>query len=71
MNTLITTHAHVDFDALASVVAAQKIYPRAVILLPHQVNNNIRSFLNLYRDYLPPVSYTHLDVYKRQPAIWG
>ncbi len=53
MGTLITTHAHVDFDALASVVAARKIYPRAVILLPGQINCNVRSFLNLYRDYLP------------------
>lgn len=65
MNTLITTHAHVDFDALASVVAAQKIYPRAVILLPHQVNNNIRSFLNLYRDYLPLIEPDFLADYYR------
>lgn len=53
MNTLITTHAHVDFDALASVVAAQKIYPQSVIMLPRQVNINVRSFLNLHRDLLP------------------
>ncbi|NLZ29109.1 MAG: CBS domain-containing protein, partial [Firmicutes bacterium] len=65
MGTLITTHAHVDFDALASVVAALKIYPRAVILLPGQINNNVRSFLNLYRDYLPLIETDLLSEHYR------
>ncbi len=61
MDTLITTHAHVDFDALASVVAAQKIYPRSVIVLPSQVNINVRSFLNLHRDFLPLIEPKFLN----------
>jgi len=53
MKTLITTHHHVDFDGLASALAAQKLYPESEISLPHPLSNNVRSFLNLYRDFLP------------------
>jgi len=29
--TLITTHANADFDALASMIAAAKLYPSATL----------------------------------------
>lgn len=32
--TVITTHANADFDAMASMLAAQKLYPEAVLILP-------------------------------------
>ncbi len=55
MPTLVVTHNHVDFDALASTVAASKLYPGAEISLVHPFNHNVRAFLNLYRDFLPLV----------------
>ncbi len=70
METLITTHTHVDFDAMASVVAAQKLYAGSVIVLPQQVNINVRSFLNLNRDILPLIEPEFLaPSYKRLVVV--
>ena len=51
--TIILTHEHTDFDALASMLAAHKLYPDAVPVLPHTLNRNLRDFLALYRSALP------------------
>jgi len=50
---LIITHRHGDFDALAASVAASKLYPESKVVMPEPVHNNVRSFINLYRDLLP------------------
>ncbi len=50
---LILTHDNADFDAVASLLAAYKLDPTAVPVLPHRVNRNVEHFLNLYRDELP------------------
>lgn len=50
---LIVTHEHADFDAIASLLAAHKLYPQAVPVLPRSVNRNVRNFLTLYRDAFP------------------
>jgi len=42
--TLITTHVNADFDALASMLAAQKIYPGAHIVFPGSQEKNLRNF---------------------------
>lgn len=44
----LLTHENADFDALASLAAAKKIYPDAVALLPRRLNRNVRDFLVLY-----------------------
>ena len=51
--TVILTHEHTDFDALASMLAAHKLYPHAVPVLPRSLNRNLRDFLALYRSALP------------------
>ena len=56
--TVILTHEHTDFDALASMLAASRLYPDAVPVLPHQINRNLEAFLAVYRDILP---FVHLD----------
>jgi tRNA nucleotidyltransferase (CCA-adding enzyme) len=56
--TVILTHEHTDFDALASMLAASRLYPHAVPVLPHQINRNLEAFLAIYRDMLP---FVHLD----------
>ncbi len=43
---LITTHINADFDGLASMVAAQKIYPDAVMAFPGSQERNVREFIS-------------------------
>lgn len=42
--TVITTHINADFDALASMLAAQKLYPEAVVVFPGSQEKNLRNF---------------------------
>jgi tRNA nucleotidyltransferase (CCA-adding enzyme) len=42
--TVITTHINADFDALASMLAAQKLYPGAVAVFPGSQEKNLRNF---------------------------
>lgn len=42
--TLITTHNNADFDALAAMVAAGKLYPDAVLIFPGSQEKNLRNF---------------------------
>lgn len=53
---IITTHKNVDFDALASVVAASHLYPEARIVLPRSINANVRAFLSIHKDLFPVLS---------------
>ncbi|MBI5167548.1 MAG: CBS domain-containing protein [candidate division NC10 bacterium] len=42
---LITTHINADFDALASMVAASKLYPQARLIFSGSQERNVREFL--------------------------
>ncbi len=57
---VILTHENTDFDALASLLGAWKLYPDAIPVLPRQLNRNLRHFLTLYRDDLPFVEADEL-----------
>ena len=46
--TLITTHTNADFDALASLVCAGKLYPSATKCLSGSVCSNVKAFLTAY-----------------------
>ena len=47
---LILTHENADFDAVASQLAASKLTPDGVMLLPRRLNRNVAQFLTLYWD---------------------
>ncbi|MBF0450565.1 MAG: CBS domain-containing protein [Candidatus Magnetomorum sp.] len=47
---VITTHRSTDFDALASVVAALKLFPKAAVILPRSINPNVKAFLSIHKD---------------------
>lgn len=47
---IVTTHKGADFDALASVVCANLLYPKVVTVLPATLNPNVRAFLTLHRE---------------------
>jgi len=55
---VILTHENADFDAIASLLGANKIFPEAVPVLPRRVNRNCRAFLSLYGAELP---FVHPD----------
>jgi tRNA nucleotidyltransferase (CCA-adding enzyme) len=63
---LILTHENTDFDGLAAQLAAWKLYPQALPMLPRRPNRNIRDFLTLYWDELPYVRYEDLP---RRPEV--
>ncbi len=42
--TIITSHANADFDAMASMLAAQKLYPDALVVFPGSNEKNLKNF---------------------------
>ncbi len=50
--TVITTHINADFDALASMLAAQKLYPGALVIFPGSQEKNLRNFFIQSMAYL-------------------
>lgn len=49
---IITSHINADFDAIASMLAAQKLYPDSVILFPGSQEKNLRDFFIRSTSYL-------------------
>jgi tRNA nucleotidyltransferase (CCA-adding enzyme) len=45
---LITCHINADFDSLASMVAAKKLYPDAAIVFPGSQEKKVRDFLEVF-----------------------
>ncbi len=58
---VILGHVNVDFDALASMVAAKKLYPEAVMVFAGAVNRNVREFIALHGDVLEFMDPRSLD----------
>ncbi len=50
---VIVTHKNTDFDAAASVFAAQAVYRGAVPVLPANLNPNVKQFLSIHKDHFP------------------
>ncbi len=50
---VILTHENADFDAIASLLGANKLFPAAVPVLPRRINRNGTAFLQLYGAELP------------------
>lgn len=62
---VIVTHPNADFDAVASLLAAWRLYPEAAPLLPSPLNRNVRDFVTLYEKWLPFVRLPELG---REPV---
>ena len=58
---VIATHANTDFDAFASMLAARKLYPNAVVALAGSLNRNVREFYRLHADELDLVEAARLE----------
>ena len=50
---LITSHLNTDFDSLASMVAAQKLYPDAVICPPGSLDRKVKDFMSRHAHQWP------------------
>lgn len=50
---VILTHENADFDAIASLLGACKLFPQAVPVLPRRINRNVQAFLTLYGEKMP------------------
>jgi len=46
---MITTHINADFDALASVIAAKKLYPEGIIVFPGSIEKRVREFIETFK----------------------
>ena len=45
---IITSHLNADFDALASMIAAKKLYPDASIIFPGSQERKVRDFIEIF-----------------------
>lgn len=65
---VITTHLNADFDALASMVAAKKLYPDAIMAFSGSQEKNLRSFfvqtLQYMHDFQKPKGIALTEVTK-------
>lgn len=50
--TVITAHINADFDALAAMIAASKLYPGATLIFPGSQEKNLRNFFIQSATYL-------------------
>ncbi len=48
---LITTHINADFDGLAAMIAARKLYPDAILSFPGSQERNVRDFISQHLLY--------------------
>ncbi len=60
--TIIATHTNTDFDALASMLAARRLYPGSLVVLQPTLSRNVREFVRLYADELELVEAGALDL---------
>lgn len=58
---IITSHVNTDFDALASMIAAKKLYPDAQLIISDKLESRVQRFLNMYRDVFDFVPSARVD----------
>ncbi len=51
-STVITCHVNADFDALASMIAASKLYPDSTLIFPGSQEKNLKNFFIQSATYL-------------------
>jgi tRNA nucleotidyltransferase (CCA-adding enzyme) len=59
---VIATHGNTDFDAFASMLAARRLYPGAVVCVAGSLNRNVREFARLHADELDLVDASRLEL---------
>ncbi|PIC63920.1 hypothetical protein CSV79_09595 [Sporosarcina sp. P13] len=58
---IIISHVNTDFDALASMIAAKKLYPDAQLVISDKQESRVQRFLNIYRDLFDFIPTARVD----------
>ncbi len=58
---IIVSHAGADFDAYASMVAAQRLYPGAKLVTMGKPATTVREFLHLHQGHFPVLTAKQVD----------
>jgi len=58
---LIVSHNNIDFDGLASMVAAQKVYPKAQMAFVGKLQTRVQEFMALYKDSINIKNYRTIN----------
>ncbi len=58
---IITTHTNADFDAVAAMIAAKKLYPEAKLIFPGTQERNVRAFISRYNIEFDKIKDLPLD----------
>ncbi|MGI6453868.1 MAG: CBS domain-containing protein [Syntrophomonadaceae bacterium] len=66
---IITSHNALDFDGLASMVAAGRLYPGAVKVVAGTLSKNVKYFMALYKDLLEVKSPREVNLNKVERMI--
>lgn len=66
---IILTHVHSDFDALASTIAAAKLYPGSVPILHKQVDSMVEDYVAVHKDALGLRGLDQIDPRQVQRVI--
>jgi tRNA nucleotidyltransferase (CCA-adding enzyme) len=59
---IILAHRHLDFDALASMVAVQKLYPDARLVIDGKYGSFVQDFLALAKEHFPYYRIKDIDI---------
>ncbi len=59
---LILTHTNTDFDGLGAMVAAKRLYPRALAAYAPQLNRDVRRFVRLHAESFGLVPLVEVDL---------
>ncbi len=59
---IITSHNALDFDGLASMVAANKLFPSAIKVFSGTLSKNVKQFMALYKDSLMIYTPNQVDL---------
>ncbi len=62
---IITSHQNMDFDGLACILAAGKLYPDAKCILPNTLESNVLEFLKIYPEIKKKFYDLKSDDYKK------
>ena len=59
---IVTTHKNMDFDALASTIAATLLYPGIKTVVPKTINPNVKAFLSIHKDLFDLYDPSDIDM---------
>ena len=59
---VIVSHQSTDFDSLAAMVAAKKIYQDALLVFPGAVERNVRKFVSIYGNLIEVTSLKNIKI---------